>query len=435
MIRRTRVALAACVLVALAPLAACGDDDDAVPDVDERDDGCSDNDELVRHELVDAPAHDVDPGYADHDHRSGCRSEGGCRSAVPKSREGYIYAVSNYDAPDALDVLAQSTVRDGPSWALTVAEHGDCCGPTDGGHARTPTIPEIATVEGEVQLLDGPPATSRGDGLHDQRRRVYEPGGAPDGSDTVSTTRSSARRDRITFVLQDGAWKLETGTSLGVWRGVASVPPSEPLSTVVCAPSRALHALRRAPTSEGHPRASDSCHWARSRRGLRCDRRRSGGRRARAFGAALSVGEVHRSRGGYEPTGGAGASSRWSSETAIRDDPADWLAVVADDGDAVQAGLSEALPATRWSWVPDFVDVDALIASASQQVTAQVPSPAMDMNPEPSVGGIVNIGLWLAVADPGQVSITASVGPVWATVTARYRGHDVGLRQRRLGDV
>ena len=59
----------------------------------------------------------------------------------------------------------------------------------------------------------------------------------------------------------------------------------------------------------------------------------------------------------------------------------------------------------------------------------------MDMNPDPSVGGIVNIGLWLAVADPGQVSITASVGPVWATVTARLREHDVGLRQRRLGGV
>ena len=32
----------------------------------------------------------------------------------------------------------------------------------------------------------------------------------------------------------------------------------------------------------------------------------------------------------------------------------------------------------------------------------------------------MNVGLWLAVEDPGQVSITASVGPVWATVTARY---------------
>ena len=72
------------------------------------------------------------------------------------------------------------------------------------------------------------------------------------------------------------------------------------------------------------------------------------------------------------------------------------------------------------AWVPDFVDVDALVASARRSVTAQLPEPAMDMNPDPSVGGIVNIGLWLAVADPGQVSITASVGPVWATVTARY---------------
>ena len=72
------------------------------------------------------------------------------------------------------------------------------------------------------------------------------------------------------------------------------------------------------------------------------------------------------------------------------------------------------------AWVPDFVDVDALVASARRSVTAQLPEPTMNMNPDPSVGGIVNIGLWLAVADPGQVSITASVGPVWATVNARY---------------
>ena len=54
----------------------------------------------------------------------------------------------------------------------------------------------------------------------------------------------------------------------------------------------------------------------------------------------------------------------------------------------------------------------------------------MDMNPDPAVGGIVNIGLWLAVADPGQVSITASVGPVWATVTARYESTTWDFGQR-----
>ena len=73
-------------------------------------------------------------------------------------------------------------------------------------------------------------------------------------------------------------------------------------------------------------------------------------------------------------------------------------------------------------WVADVVDVDALISSAYQSVSAQLPEPTLDMNPRPDVGGIVNIGLWLAVNDPGRVSITASVGPVWATVTAAYRG-------------
>lgn len=78
--------------------------------------------------------------------------------------------------------------------------------------------------------------------------------------------------------------------------------------------------------------------------------------------------------------------------------------------------------APDYVWVPDGVSVDDLLSSARQQVTAQLPVPEMDMNPSPAVGGTVYIGLWLAVVDPGDVSITASVGPVWATVTARYVG-------------
>jgi hypothetical protein len=75
---------------------------------------------------------------------------------------------------------------------------------------------------------------------------------------------------------------------------------------------------------------------------------------------------------------------------------------------------------TTLALVQNQVSIADLMSSASKQVTAEVPVPAMNMNPKPAVGGMVNIGLWLAVADPGQVSITASVGPVWATVTARY---------------
>ena len=78
--------------------------------------------------------------------------------------------------------------------------------------------------------------------------------------------------------------------------------------------------------------------------------------------------------------------------------------------------------AMDYVWAADAVDVDALITSAYESVSAQIPTPSLNMNPEPDVGGIVNIGLWLAVDDPGRVSITASVGPVWATVTATYRG-------------
>jgi hypothetical protein len=95
---------------------------------------------------------------------------------------------------------------------------------------------------------------------------------------------------------------------------------------------------------------------------------------------------------------------------------------VLDPGQAVETGYWRYCPDgdRDFFWVPNRVDVDALISSAYEEVSASLPSPTLDVNPDPSVGGIVNIGLWLAVADPGQVSITASVGPVWATVTARY---------------
>jgi hypothetical protein len=80
-------------------------------------------------------------------------------------------------------------------------------------------------------------------------------------------------------------------------------------------------------------------------------------------------------------------------------------------------------PALSWVLVPNVapeVRAQDLVAAAASRVTAQLPLPTLNMNPAPSVGGVVNIGLWLAVRDPGQVSITASAGPVWATVTARY---------------
>ena len=76
----------------------------------------------------------------------------------------------------------------------------------------------------------------------------------------------------------------------------------------------------------------------------------------------------------------------------------------------------------RWAAPAEYVDRQALIAAAYDEVAAQIPLPSLNINPPPEVGGIVNLGLWLAVNDPGQVNALAQVGPVWASVTARFVG-------------
>lgn len=76
----------------------------------------------------------------------------------------------------------------------------------------------------------------------------------------------------------------------------------------------------------------------------------------------------------------------------------------------------------RWAAPADYIDPQIVIDAAYDSATAQIPQPTLDINPTPQAGGIVNIGLWLAVADPGQVNALASIGPVWASVTARFTG-------------
>ena len=76
----------------------------------------------------------------------------------------------------------------------------------------------------------------------------------------------------------------------------------------------------------------------------------------------------------------------------------------------------------RWAAQADQIDPQVVIDAAYASARAQIPAPVIDVNPTPEAGGIVNIGLWLAVSDPGQVNAFASVGPVWASVTARFSG-------------
>lgn len=76
----------------------------------------------------------------------------------------------------------------------------------------------------------------------------------------------------------------------------------------------------------------------------------------------------------------------------------------------------------RWASPSEYVDRQALIAAARDDAVASIPLPAVSMSPAPEVGGVVNLGLWLAVEAPAQVNAYAEVGPVWASVTARFAG-------------
>ena len=76
----------------------------------------------------------------------------------------------------------------------------------------------------------------------------------------------------------------------------------------------------------------------------------------------------------------------------------------------------------RWVPSPQAVDINALIGAAYERVRAQVPAPSLNISPRPEVGVPAQLGIWLAVDDPGQLNVVAQVGPVWAAATARLTG-------------
>jgi len=120
--------------------------------------------------------------------------------------------------------LEATTVAGSPSLEVTLRNLDTLR--TNGWRARpNPDVPDTYTIESEVDLLDGPPATRAevtvcevGAGV------VYEPGAAPDGSDTVVNDEIVARRNRVTLVLEDTTWKVSDGSDLDTWRGVTECP-------------------------------------------------------------------------------------------------------------------------------------------------------------------------------------------------------------------
>jgi hypothetical protein len=57
-----------------------------------------------------------------------------------------------------------------------------------------------------------------------------------------------------------------------------------------------------------------------------------------------------------------------------------------------------------------------------------VPVPSLDLSPAPEAGGIVNLGLWLALTGQDPVTVRAEAGSLWAeaTVTLASTTWDMG---------
>ena len=74
----------------------------------------------------------------------------------------------------------------------------------------------------------------------------------------------------------------------------------------------------------------------------------------------------------------------------------------------------------EYVYIPDVTPRE-VIDQAALALRKKLPTPALALSPSATAGGIVNLGMWLAVQDAGEVSVTAQLGPIWATVRARQR--------------
>jgi len=88
--------------------------------------------------------------------------------------------------------------------------------------------------------------------------------------------------------------------------------------------------------------------------------------------------------------------------------------------------------AREFVWVAAQVDIGQLIDGAEARVRAATPVPVPDINPSVDVGSFVNLGLWLAVEDPGPTVARVGLAGEWARVEASHTGFETDLGN---GDV
>jgi hypothetical protein len=81
-----------------------------------------------------------------------------------------------------------------------------------------------------------------------------------------------------------------------------------------------------------------------------------------------------------------------------------------------------------FTWVDTSITVDDVIDDAVDRARRSIPAPTLDLSPSPEAGGVVNLGLWLALAGQDPVTVRAEAGSLWAeaTVTLASTSWDMG---------
>lgn len=130
-------------------------------------------------------------------------------AAVLAAQEDYLYAVYNPDAPDAIDRLRARATGKSLERGLELFEEIT----SNGWLVRpNPDVPDRTTIASPVELITDTLAEVTicevGAGV------VVAPGAAADGSDVIVNDLIEVDLFRVTMVLEEGTWKLSSGTSI-----------------------------------------------------------------------------------------------------------------------------------------------------------------------------------------------------------------------------
>lgn len=70
-----------------------------------------------------------------------------------------------------------------------------------------------------------------------------------------------------------------------------------------------------------------------------------------------------------------------------------------------------------FTWVETTITISDVIDDVVDRARQTAPLPTLDINPAASAGGIVNLGMWLAVEPRSPTPVRVEAGPLWAVAS------------------